>query len=169
MLLRATVLSNILCKKEQELKGREKPRYGSIRLVIEGVKVNGIWFIPDEKDGINGEIEGFKGILEISYEVNVPNESEYFLVSELTAKDKVDLSIANPNGFFVRLKHQSAVRNKICSIFVKIMGNEENISWLEHVDDNDSVPNNAIKQSVAELIHNLTYNSFEHISTAVEV
>lgn len=130
MHIEGRILANIFCTREAEIRNRNSVQYGSVRVGIERV-------INNTGDIIRPITKGpdkltHKLILEISYKINTPDEHKYYLIHDLVAGDQVNIKINQ--GLYIKESHKMIVRRKICSVYVKILGNEQNIPSLEHIE-----------------------------------
>ncbi len=166
MLVRGTVLTNIPCQNEAEKKGRESVRFYSIRMLIEAVCHEGVWYTPDMFNDRPEGVNKVKPILEISYEANVPHAEDYALISDLRPKQRYEMTIASLECFYVRKGHVSKIDARgVMSMFVKCFGNSQNISFVQEIGMTQ-LPEGQSTVSIpsAEIITMLTW---AHSETAV--
>ncbi len=133
MHIEGQVLSNILCTREAEIRNRNSVQFGSVRIGVERVIDGGGNVIcPITQRRSSKELD-YKLILEISYKINTPDESEYYLIHDLVAKDQINIQI--DQGLYVKESHRTIVRGKVCSVYLKVLGNMQNISSIEHIEN----------------------------------
>jgi hypothetical protein len=128
MLVRGRCLNNIQCKNEAQVSQREKPVYGSCRLLIETFRFNDEWFRSNpivQKKGLT-EIQA---ILEISYLIEEESFSSK-LVTDMKSGERYEITLDASHIFF-NPKHRSKRVKSTLFVYAKIFASH--ISFIQNI------------------------------------
>lgn len=132
LLIRGKALNNIECQKEAKVSHRDKPIYGSCRLLIDCYfdTKSKTWYQITQEDN-PGSIKYVNPILEISYFLG---DDEYSRIQGITKDCRYELSI-NPEYLFVNPKHKSLRKSNSLYLFVKIFGNYKRVPLVQEIGE----------------------------------
>ncbi len=153
MLIRGLAIGNIPCKHEAELQNRKAVKYFSFRILIQAVRFTGesVWYVPtnlpsQEDRGLGvtktsaileGSYEYRGGTLDKAYELEsmYPSDIQAGNRKEKMAGERYEFSLSSRgvHSLCIKANHQSDVRDRIRSYYIKLFANKDNVSLLQPI------------------------------------